>query len=154
MGQTASRDAVPNRAAVVEQDTQRVPNLQPQQAQARRCETFASNRHRLRTVADQQTTPHQAGEGTGEMCPPDGVESDVYAGTALARSGKTAHCRDEIARAIVNSCSAVSLHCRQVSGRAGADRLQGKITSKIEQPVPTVPDAPMTKIVASGGKRR
>ena len=133
VGQPARGDAVPDGPTAVEQAAERAPDLEPQEAEARRREAFATDRHRLRPVADQQAARRQAGERAGEMGAADGVERGVDAGAALARRGETAHRGDEIARAIVDGRRAVALDDRHVGGRAGADRLQAEMAREIEQ---------------------
>ena len=85
MRRSARGDAVEKCAAAVEQEAQCVPKFQPEQAEPRRNQAFAPDRHGLRAIADQQATVRQAGEGTAKMRATDSVERGVHAGPASWR---------------------------------------------------------------------
>ena len=80
----------------------------------------------------------------------DRVEGGVHASPGR----ELPYGRDEIACAIVDRRRAEALDRGAVRGRAGPDRPEAEMPREIEQAVPTVPEAPTTRIVAPGARRR
>lgn len=153
MRQSAIGDAVPRRVTAAEQNAHRAPQLEPSQAEARGEQTLAANGQGLRPIANEQPTGREAGERAGEMCAANRIERGIDPGIALAPGREPAHGRHEIVGAIVDPRRPETLDGWQVRGRTGADRLEPKWRARSSSAVPTVPEAPITRMVAPLGKR-